>query len=176
VAARRVPSGSVDAYQTPPWVFDYLADHIRGRFKSALDDPMPVVWDCACGKGNLVRAARSHGFDAFGTDILNGEAEDFLKHLPSRSFDIVVTNPPFTRKEEFIRRSYSLGRPFALLLPFSCLETRERQEIFKANPVEIVFLPKRAFFEAPDGKLIRTKFATAWFTWGLNIGRQLNFP
>lgn len=173
---KRTCSAVLDAYQTPAWVLGPLVPHIYAHFRTVLDDPMPTLWDCAAGKGNLVVAAQQYGFTAFGTDILNGDSEDFLACLPSRAFDCIVTNPPFSNKEQFLERAYSLHKPFAFLLPFSSLETEARQRIFKENSVEIVFLPKRVYFETPDGNVSRARFATAWFTSGLSIGQQLNFP
>ncbi|MEM3859736.1 MAG: hypothetical protein QW478_10090, partial [Candidatus Micrarchaeaceae archaeon] len=89
------------------------------------------------------------------------------------NFDAIVTNPPFSLKQEFLIRCYELQKPFALLLPLTTFETKKRQDLFKKYGVEVIFFPKRINFETPDGSGNGSWFATAWFTWGLNLGRSL---
>jgi hypothetical protein len=55
------------------------------------------------------------------------------------------------------------------------LETPKRQELFKKYGLEIIFFDKRINFETPDGKGMGSWFATAWFTNGLNIGKEMTF-
>ena len=152
-----------DDFQTPSEALDYLLPYLRRDW---------IIWECAMGKGNLVKALREKGFTVIGTDILQGY--DFLKWTPER-FDCIVTNPPYSLKNEFLERCYELRKPFALLLPLTTLETRRRQRLFKEYGVEIIVLPKRINFETPSGKGSGSWFAVAWFTNWLNIGRQLVF-
>jgi len=98
----------------------------------------------------------------------------FLKWVPEE-FDCIVTNPPYSLKNEFLERCYELKKPFALLLPLTALETRRRQRLFKEYGVEIVVLPKRINFETPSGRGSGSWFAVGWFTNWLNIGKQLVF-
>jgi hypothetical protein len=90
-------------------------------------------------------------------------------------FDCIVTNPPYDIKQKFLERCYTLKKPFAMLMPLTTLETRKRQKLFRDNGVEVLFMPERINFEVPSGKESSAWFATAWFTWGLNIGRQMTF-
>ena len=71
--------------------------------------------------------------------------------------------------------SHMLGKPFALLLPLTTLETRTRQQLFQRYGLEIVLFDRRINFHVPSGKESKSWFATAWFTWGLDIGKELNF-
>jgi hypothetical protein len=152
-----------DDFQTPSEALDYLLPYLRRDW---------IIWECAMGKGNLVKALREKGFTVIGTDILQGY--DFLKWTPER-FDCIVTNPPYSLKNEFLERCYELRKPFALLLPLTTLETRRRQRLFKEYGVEIIVLPRRINFETPSGKGSGSWFAVAWFTNWLNIGMQLVF-
>jgi len=132
-----------------------------------------LIWEPACGKGNLVGGLNSAGFLTEGTDILTGN--NFLTGRPDK-FDCIVTNPPFSLKQEFLERCYFLGKPFALLLPLTTFETAKRQALFKEFGIEVIFFDKRINFETPN-KVENSSswFATAWFTNGLNLGSQLNF-
>lgn len=155
--------GSSDHFQTPPIALEPLYKYLhRGR----------CIWECACGKGYLVNALQDRGYDVFGTDILNGY--DFLNWYPDR-FSMVVTNPPYSIKHKFLARAYQLSRPFALLLPLTAFETRERQELFETYGIEVIFMDKRIKFITPSGGKSRPWFAVAWFTWGLNIGKPYSF-
>jgi hypothetical protein len=111
-----------------------------------------TIWEPACGKGNLTTALRD------------------------------ITNPPYSKKDEFLERSYQLGKPFALLLPLTVFDSIKRRKLFQQHGVECIFLPNRISFETPNheanvaaGKKTSSWFATLWITWGLSIGKQLVF-
>lgn len=87
----------------------------------------------------------------------------------------IITNPPYTIKNQFLERCYLLGLPFALLMPLASLETTKRQKLFRKFGVEVILLPKRVDFETPSGNGSGAWFAVAWFTCGLNIGKELTF-
>ena len=156
--------GSPDDFQTPPIALKPLLPYLGTDWR---------IWECACGKGNLVRGLAEYGFDVIGTDALGGY--DFLTYEPD-NYDCIITNPPFKYKQEFLERCYELGKPFALLLPLTTLETRKRQELMRKNGVEIILFDKRINFETPN-KVVKSAswFATAWFTSGLNIGSQISY-
>lgn len=157
-------AGRPDDFQTPPWVLGALYPHLWSPWR---------IWEPACGKGNLVRDLCEHEFTVIGTDVTHGT--DFLTADPPE-FDCLITNPPFSIKNEWLERCYDLGKPFALLMPFTALETPKRQNLFRTHGVEVILLPRRANFETPNGsKKGRAWFPVCWFTWGLNIGEALTF-
>lgn len=159
-----IRQGSPDDFQTPPYALDPLLPFLKRDW---------VVWECACGKGNLVRRLKEKGYSVIGTDILSGQ--DFLGFQPDE-FDCIVTNPPYKTKNAFLERAYELRKPFAFLMPLTTLETKCRQSLMKEFGVEIILFDKRINFEIPNNaKNSSSWFATAWFTSGLNIGRQLSF-
>jgi len=113
--------------------------------------------------------------------------KDFLKWQPSKlkesnlfpnqmtDYDCIITNPPYSLKQQFLKRCYELGKPFALLLPLTTFETGKRQELFKKYGLEVIMFDKRINFETPSGKGSGSWFATAWFTNGLNLEKELYF-
>ena len=156
--------GRPDEFQTPHYAINPLLPYLKPGWR---------IWECACGKGNLVNAFSSKGFDVLGTDIVTGT--DFMTcELPE--FDCIVTNPPYRYKYNFMERCYALGKPFALLMPLTALETKKRQTLMRDNGVEIILLDRRINFETPN-KVVKSSswFATAWFTNGFGIGAQLTF-
>jgi hypothetical protein len=89
----------------------------------------------------------------------------------------IVTNPPYSLKQQFLERAYSLKKPFAFLLPLTTLETTKRLYLFQKHCIEIIFLNERINFVMPrKKKQSKSWFASAWFTNGLGIGKQLVFP
>jgi hypothetical protein len=122
----------------------------------------------------LVRALVERGFTAWGTDIKGSPPVDFLTREPDAPC-VIVTNPPYSLKDEFLLRCYDLGYPFALLMPLTALEGRRRTALYRQNGIELILFPKRINFTPPRAKGSGSWFATAWFTHGLGIGSALTF-
>jgi len=166
--------GSSNDFQTPPEALRPLLPYLKKDWH---------IWECASGKGNLVAELLNRGYVVSQTDILP-ETEsrghiDFteftIEKYPTFGFDCIITNPPFKYKQEFLEKCYSLGKPFALLLPLTTFETQKRQKLFDKYGLEVIFLPRRINFETPSGKGSGSWFATAWFTNWLNVGKQFVF-
>lgn len=155
--------GNRNDFQTPNFALNPLLPYLKEDW---------VIWEVAEGKGNLTKYLRKLGYDVIGSDITTGK--DFLKWKPEK-FDCIITNPPYSIKQQFLQRCYELGKPFALLLPLTTFETSKRQELFKKYGLEVIFFDKRINFEIPSGNVSRSWFCTAWFTNWFNIGKQLNF-
>ena len=155
-------NNSPDDFQTPPIALKPLFPYLKKNW---------VIWECASGNENLVKELRSKGYKVISTDIKNGK--DFLKYEP-KNYDCIITNPPFSLKQEFLKRAYDLNKPFAFLLPITTLSTKKRQDLFKDNGVNVIFFGKRINFETPNGKGSTSWFETAWFTHELSLKKSLN--
>ena len=153
-------NGSPDDFYTPECAIKPLIEVIPKNWK---------VWECSSGTGNIVKFFRERDMNIFGTDIKEGE--DFL--LSNRTdFDCIITNPPFSLKDKFLEKCYSIGKPFALLLPITAFEGKKRQELYKKYGLQVILFNKRInYMNEKDGNW----FASAWFTFGLNLPNQLNF-
>lgn len=160
-------SKGLDDFQTPGAAILPLLAHIPRNAK---------IWECAAGSGNLVKAFEQNGYEVLGTDIKTGT--DFRMWEPER-FDCIITNPPYSLKDEFLLRAYMLNKPFAFLLPITSLEGKNRQSLFERYGLELMIFDKRITFECPPGvetmENPRSWFQVAWFTYGLNLPNQLNF-
>lgn len=139
-----------DLCQTPPYALDPIIPFLilQGYRR---------IWDCASGEGYLVRGLVKAGFFASGTDIMRGA--DFLtQDIPGHKnyCNAIVTNPPFSKKYDFLARCYEIGKPFALLMPVESLGAVTAQRLFKEYGFEWMFLDKRVDFKMPnkgwDGK------------------------
>jgi len=154
-------NGRPDNFQTPKEAFEYLRPYL---------DPTWRIWECAWGEGHLFTHIKEAGFEVVGSD----KEHDFLK-APPKECDCIITNPPYSLKDEFIARCYELGKPFALLMPLTGLEGIKRQALYKKNGISLIIPNKRINFKTPTGKGSGSWFMTAWFCWKLPLKRQLTF-
>ena len=154
--------GHSDNFQTPSWILEPLYPYLKS-----------IVWEPAYGKGNLFNELVRHDFCVVGTDIIEGD--DFLAMKIFPEFNCIVTNPPYTLKDEFLSKCYEINKPFALLLPLTALEGIKRQNLYRKYGLEMILLPRRVEFTTPSGKVGGSWFATAWFTNGFHIGKELTF-
>ncbi len=123
-----------------------------------------AYWDCAPGSGQLIEHLRQAN-----RIVYNAVEADFFKtDLPHR-VNMIITNPPYSKKAKFLERCVELEIPWALLLPVTTLGVKRCQK-FLVN-AEILFLPKRIDFTGKKNPW----FAVAWFTEGLEIGKQITF-
>ena len=157
--------GSPDDFQTPATAIEPLAPYLNPSWR---------IWEPSCGKGNIVRALQAKGFQVHGDDIKATPPRCFLSHDPP-PHDCVVTNPPYSIKNEFLARCYRLGNPFALLMPLTTFDSAERQRLFHEKGIQVLFLPRRVKFETPNGKGSSAWFMTAWFCWQLGLPATLTF-
>lgn len=118
------------------------------------------VWECADTKegGNITKILKDSCIEVISTSIHNG-IDFFNCDIPDCSH--IITNPPFSLKNEFIKKCYEIQKPFALLLPIQTLDTQERFDLFKRYGIEIIVLNKRIKYIGY--KSSSPPFASAWF-------------
>lgn len=158
--------GSPDHFQSPPAVLDPLVPYLPRGVR---------IWEPACGQGNLVRGLEERGFRVRGTDLIRERRHDFFSYEPSFEFpwDVQVTNPPYSIKDEWIARSYFLAKPWALLMPIVALGEQKRHVMFAEYGVQLILFPGRVNFQTPSGKGSGAWFDVCWFTWGLGLEKDL---
>lgn len=103
-----------DQFQTPNYAVDLLVPYLEAK-KFFAPDYKFRIWECAAGLGKIVKRLSDKGFDVFGTDL--SEGVNFLSDHSSGFFDCIVTNPPFSLKQEFYETCLTYKVPFALLIP-----------------------------------------------------------
>jgi hypothetical protein len=127
------------------------------------------IWECAWGGGSLAKHLKKEGFNVIGDRSIN-----FLKSTFD-DFDCLVTNPPYSIKDKFLQRAFEIGKPFAFLLPLTALEGKKRGKLYKKYGIQLIIPNKRINFITPSGKGSGSWFQVAWFTYGLNLPKELNF-
>lgn len=88
-------------------------------------------WEPAAGEGDMAGVLQTYFETVYTTDILDGT--DFLKSSIDTA-DWIITNPPFSLAEAFIRRASELGKPFAFLVKSQFWHAKRRLSLFDEFP------------------------------------------
>lgn len=153
-----------DLYPTPPEVTVALMRFLN--LPAGTD-----VWEPACGQGDMVEALRDCGMLAYGTDIRSGQ--DFLgtyaPHYTDKSIDWIITNPPFSLADEFIRHAAEIGKPFAMLLKTQYWHAAKRAQLFREIPpsyvLPLTWRPDFLFKEHGNKKGASPLMDVMWCVW-----------
>ena len=100
-------------------------------------------------KSEYVITLKEAGYTVIYGDIKAGQ-DFFSKPIPPEA-DIVISNPPFSRKLEVFRKCIDEGKPFALLMNMMAINYQEIGELFSSVGSDIQFIipDKKVSF---DGK------------------------
>jgi len=118
-------------------------------------DKTLTYYDCTSNiSSNIVDFLISNGFYCIAST-----GKDFLVDDIPSGVDVVLTNPPYSKKDKFIQRCYDINKPFALLLPVSSIQGQKRGELFDIYGIELLVLNKRIDFTGKGSP----HFGVAWF-------------
>ena len=104
------------------------------------------------------------GFTKYGYNIVGSGGRDFFETVADDVYDGIITNPPYSLKDKFLRHCYDLGKPFALLLPVASFQGGRRGKMFMEYGMSALVYNHRVDF---TGKGNPT-FGNAWFMWGFD--------
>ena len=133
---RNYKPGKMDECQTPGYALDPIEQYL---FKSN------IYFDPACGEELLLCSLQERGFTVFGSDIKDGK--DFLEIEGVDEDVVIITNPPFSLKYDFLEMCYELERPFALLMPVETIGSKTAQTSFRMFGIEVVWFDQRVNFK-----------------------------
>jgi hypothetical protein len=169
-----------DLYETPP------------EATQALIDACPwlpqCLWEPACGPGAMVKVLRDSGRDVVATDLVDygdrmcPESEPGLDFLEMqgvpRPFDCsgdwwnrlpraIVTNPPFSLADKFVRHGLTLCDTVVVLQRLVALEGKRRSDLIDGHLVEVLPFIERLPMLHRDGwdgpKIDSGAVPYAWF-------------
>lgn len=121
-----------------------------------------IVW-CPFDKADsaYVKVLSEAGYRVIPSHIDDGM--DYFTYEPE-NWTVMVSNPPFSKKDEVLERAYSLGKPFALLLPINAIQGKRRFDIYQ-NRLQLLCFDQRIGYISPS--MIcpseATPFASAYF-------------
>ena len=111
-------------------------------------------------------------FEEMGFNIIH-EDEDFFQNNKG---DIIIDNPPFSKKKEIFTRLKELDKPFILVCPSMLLSYKYFQELFK-DEIQILVPFKRINFKHLNStkKNYSPPFASFFYCYKMNLPKDLIF-
>ena len=112
-------------------------------------------------------------FEEMGFDIIHQD-KDFFSYTPE--YDIIIDNPPFSKKKEILKKLKELGKPFILICPEMMLAYKYFQEDYK-DEIQIIIPSKRINFRHLNStnKKYNPPFASFYFCYKMNLEKDLIF-
>lgn len=123
-----------DEYYTPNYAIEPIIKYLKKGSN---------IW-CPFDKeeSNYVKLLTKNGFNVINTHIENGG--DFFNTNININIDYIISNPPYSLKNEVFERLFSLDIPFGMLVGVVGLfESKKRFNLFKNNDFEIMYFDKR---------------------------------
>jgi len=145
--------GNGDEYYTPKYVVEILLPYLR------LNNNIKTIW-CPCDKeeSEFVKVLIDNGYKVIFSHIDNGQ--DFLTYEPKEQYDAIITNPPFSIKNEIVKRCIELGKIWVLLLSATCIQSASLVKILsKAKNFQYIIFDKRISYSGD-----RPPFPSWYFT------------
>lgn len=135
--SRTMGKAETDEWITPSSSIYPILPHIN-KFKT--------IW-CPFDfeSSNFVQVLRENNFNVLYSHIETGQ--DFFNYTPSQDYDCIISNPPYSLRNQVIERCYELNKPFMLLMNYAGLfDNRKRFKLFSENGVELFILRGRTAF------------------------------
>lgn len=114
-------------------------------------DKDKIIW-CPFDEedSEYVRIFRENGNTVIATHIFNNQ--NFFTYEPEK-YDIIISNPPFSIKDDILKRLTELNKPFAMLLPLPTLQGQKRFNYLK-NTQALIFDKRINYFKNKKTKEI----------------------
>jgi hypothetical protein len=127
-----------DFFETPQHATEPIRPYIPAGVKT--------IWEPTYGKGAIGKLLEAWGYKVIKTDLYPKTEDtvgaDFLTCAVPEC-DMLIFNPPFSLKTEFLKRACEIGKPFIFICPITIMETQTRFDLFKEHELSVLNLPNR---------------------------------
>jgi hypothetical protein len=148
-----------DDYMTPKYVWTDILQYIPQD---------KIIWEAFYGDGKSGQYLQELGYN-----VVHNKDDFFL----SNNGDIVVSNPPFSKTKEILKRLIELNKPFILTLPSSKINTQYVRQLFKdqsSEPLQLIIPKKRIQFIKDGIKLQNScNFDCFYYCWKIDLPRDI---
>ncbi len=119
-----------DDYTTPKSAWENILDFIPKD---------KVIWECFYADGTS-----GTYLEELGLKVIHKQVDFFENDLG----DILISNPPFTKKESIFKRLIEIGKPFIMILPCSTITCQYTRRLFaeQKDRLQIIIPRKRIQF------------------------------
>jgi len=157
---KKPTSNNSDNYETPSYVWDLILKYIPRTL---------VIYEPFFLNGNSGAYITSKGYKCIHKNT------DFFKNdVTLSSYDIIVSNPPFSKRKEIFEKLKELNKPFALIVPLQTLVNTYFKTLFNNN-VQIIIPKTRIGFIQNDVWTNRSDFDSVILTHNLNLPQDIIF-
>lgn len=131
------------------------------------------IWEPCDGLGHISDTLINRGYDVRRSDIITRnrgiEQLDFLIYDGKEWQGDIITNPPYSCATDMVRKALSVvadGCKVAMWLRILFLESKHRQELFKAFPPKRIWVSSlRIPCSDRDGNFRGSALGHAWYLW-----------
>jgi len=151
-------NSAADEKYTPFYAVEPLMKYISKKM---------VIW-CPFDKewSAFVQRFREHGNKVICSHIDNGQ--DFFEWEPREHYDIIISNPPFSRKVSVLKRLQELDKPYCILLPLGALQGEKQFDYIKDGIQILCFRHRIGFYKENLERIDKAvPFASAYFCKGV---------
>lgn len=154
-----------DDYMTPKYVWENI-QHLIPKAK--------IIWEAFYGDGKSGVYLKELGFNVVHEPI------DFFK-APPKKWDMIISNPPFSKSKEVIYKLKEYNKPFIIIMPCSKIYTSYFRETFLNDRLQIVIPRRRIQFIKKDneGNEMVSKnacnFDCFYYCWKMNLPKDINW-
>ena len=100
-------------------------------------------------ESNFVKILEEKGFSVIATHLESGR--DFFKFEPPH-YDLIISNPPYSLRNDILTRLFKIGKPFAMLMNTNGLfDSKIRWDLFKNNNFTLIYLKGRVNYMKEHG-------------------------
>ena len=152
-----------DDYMTPKYAWENI-QHLIPKDK--------VIWEAFYGDGESGNYLTELGYEVIHEPV------DFFENDMG---DIIVSNPPFSKTKDVMRRLKELDKPFVLILPSSKLSCSYIRENYKETELQIVIPRKRIQFikrvngEIPKDYKSKCNFDCFYYSYKMNFNKDITW-
>ena len=149
-----------DDYMTPNYVWDWIKEYLPND---------KIIWEAFYGDGKS-----GDYLTQLGLNVIHEQIDFFENDVG----DIIVSNPPFTKKKEVFTRLKQLDKPFIIICPSSMINTQYIRNLFK-NELQIIIPNKRINFiklvngAVPDDWGDRCNFDCFYYCYKMNLPKDI---
>lgn len=111
-----------DEVYTPEYAVLPIIKYIKS-FEETLRRSVRIWCPFDTARSKYVSILKQYGFDVIYSHIDNGE--NFFFYEPEE-YDVIISNPPFSIKDQILKRLWELDKPYAILLPIPALQGQKR--------------------------------------------------
>lgn len=118
-----------DDYMTPKYAWENIKDLIPKN---------KVIWEAFYGDGLSGTYLRDLGFD-----VIHEPVDFFENNLG----EVIVSNPPFSKSKEVMKRLKELDKPFIIIMPSSKINTSYFRDNYMNCGLQIIIPRTRIHFQ-----------------------------